>query len=440
MVLDERGQSSVEPLVAFYIENFNCGGIQKIVSILAKELQRRGRKVEVVVCDASGSLAEAFAGLPVVELAPSNRLRVRLAALQSDPLGFRRLLLPVLLANPPSETLQFVPGLTQYIRAHRPSALFSGGTYMNIECLFAKRLASSQVRLVMSERTHFSVAKLSSLKRHNVQWRRRFIAPLVRWAYPQADAIVAVSHGVARDLAHVTKAHTIRVIHNPTITPDFEARLSAPLEHRWMNHKSVPVILSVGRLAPQKGLPILLRAFALVTREQSARLVIIGGPTDSDKLDRQKGKLLALAESLGVVGDVDFLGYLANPLPYMRQCDLFVLSSLFEGFPNVLVEALAAGCRIVSTDCPSGPAEILRGGDFGTLVAVGDVESLARAMREALRRKHDLTRQKEWAKSFAFNEAIAAYDRVLLGLEAQVSPAVSGGGCIPDEAYSSVGS
>ena len=145
----------------------------------------------------------------------------------------------------------------------------------------------------------------------------------------------------------------ITTLHNPTLTPDLASRLAQPLEHPWFEGGGPPVVLSVGRLAHQKDFPTLLRAFARVRERRPLRLAIGGKGSPM-----QVARVHELADQLGIRADIAVLGFLPNPLPYMARAAVFVLSSRYEGFPNVLVEALAAGTPVVSTDCPSGPREI----------------------------------------------------------------------------------
>ena len=132
------------------------------------------------------------------------------------------------------------------------------------------------------------------------------------------------------------------------------------------------MILSAGRLSAQKDFPTLIRAFATLRATREARLVILGGATADGKTEIRQQDLVALAEGLGVASDICLLGFMSNPYAYMARSKVFALSSAWEGFGNVLVEALACGCPVVSTDCPFGPAEILEGGRYGRLVQVGD--------------------------------------------------------------------
>ena len=189
----------------------------------------------------------------------------------------------------------------------------------------------------------------------------------------------SVSHGVAEDTARVTgmPPKHISVAHNPVITPRLLALAETPLEHPWFVEHETPVILGAGRLTRQKDFHTLIRAFAQAREVRPCRLIILGD-------GGQRDELLALATELGVAEDVDLPGFAANPYAWMRAADLFVLSSRWEGSPNVLTEAMACGTPVVSTDCPSGPRETLQDGRFGPLVAVGDDKGLGQAILDTL--------------------------------------------------------
>jgi glycosyltransferase involved in cell wall biosynthesis len=204
---------------------------------------------------------------------------------------------------------------------------------------------------------------------------------MLRIFYPWAASVVAVSRGVADDLARVSglPRESVGVIYNPVITPTMLALAREAPSHPWLAPGQPPVILGVGRLARQKDFLTLVRAFAELRRHRAVRLIILGEGEDRPALE-------GLARELGVAEDVALPGFQDNALAYMAGSALFVLSSAWEGLPTVLIEALAAGTRVVSTDCPSGPREILQEGRLGALVPVGNAAALATAMLEALDR------------------------------------------------------
>jgi glycosyltransferase involved in cell wall biosynthesis len=233
----------------------------------------------------------------------------------------------------------------------------------------------------------------------------------MRRNYLQADAITAVSNGVADDIARSIgiPREAITTLYNPTITPDFAAKASQPVAHPWFADGAPPVLLAVGRTTFQKDFPTLLRAFARVRQDRPVRLAIVG-----EANAKQTARLQDLAGELDVQDAFALLGYQPNPLPYMARAAALVLSSRYEGFPNVLLEAMACGTPVVSTDCPSGPSEILDGGAYGALVPVGDDAALAAAIGATLATPPDPARLRARASIFDYRTAIARYAAVLL--------------------------
>ncbi|HEY3248792.1 MAG TPA: glycosyltransferase [bacterium] len=299
--------------------------------------------------------------------------------------------------------------LARAVRAERPAVVLSTSSGGNVVAALGVRLAGAQTRLVLSERNTFSAARAERFSRATP------VTAIKRFFYTQADRIIAVSRGVADDLITALRLpkDLVTVIYNPVVDDTLPALASAPLEHPWFGG-DVPVILAAGRLVPQKDFPTLLRAFAELRPRHPARLVVLGeGP--------QRGELLALAGALGIAESVQFPGFVSNPFAYMRRCTVFALSSRFEGLPGVLIQAMACGAAVVSTDCPSGPAEIIEDGTSGFLVPVGDSPALALAIGRLLadpelrRRTADAAERR--ARRFGVPEMIREYEDVLAGTD-----------------------
>jgi len=273
-----------------------------------------------------------------------------------------------------SHTISSLPSLVSYLRREQPVALLAAKDRANQVAILARHLPGVSTRVVVRMGTTVSAALAGKSQMQKWLW----YLPM-RLIYPLADAIVAVSHGVAEDLSKITglPIDRIQVIPNPVIVPRLATLAGHSVAHPWFNENQVPVILGVGRLTRQKDFPTLIKAFATVRAERPCHLVIIGEGRDRPALER-------LAAGLGIEDDVDLPGFAENPYAYMSRAALFVLSSLWEGSPNVLTEALSLGVPVVSTDCPSGPSEILAGGRHGHLVPVGDPQALAGAILETL--------------------------------------------------------
>jgi glycosyltransferase involved in cell wall biosynthesis len=361
--------------IAILLPALGSGGAERVMLNLARGLVERGCEVDMLLVRAEGAF------LP--DLDP----RVRLV-----DLGARR-------------ALAAFPALLRTLRRERPQALLSNLPYLNLLSVPARRLGSPGTRLVLIEHNDLARSTAHGVRR----WERLF--PLAaRLLYPRADRVVAVSQGVADGLVRLAGLHREKmdVIYNPILSPDLESLAAADPGHPWFAPGEPPVVLAVGRLTAQKDYPTLLRAFAQLRANRPARLLVLG---EGELLD----ELGALARSLGIAADVQFAGFDANPYRFMKRSAVLALSSAWEGFGNVLVEALACGTQVVSTDCPSGPAEILAGGEFGRLVPVGDAAALAEALGEALDRPIPPESLRRRAADFSVAAAVERYIPLLTG-------------------------
>jgi glycosyltransferase involved in cell wall biosynthesis len=275
-----------------------------------------------------------------------------------------------------SHSIAGVPRLAYYLWKRRPDVLITERVRVNVAALRAARLARLRTKVFAGVHTTMS-EELAHLRPEK---KRSHFAAMSRY-YPRNAGLIAVSRGVARDLLETLRIphERIHVVRNPVVTPELVRMADVQASHPWFSEDSPPVVLGAGRLEPQKDFSMLIRAFALLRRQRPSRLVILGQGGQRDQLHR-------LAKELGVAEEVSFPGFVDNPYAYMARSRLFVLSSAWEGSPNVLVEALAVGVPVVATDCPSGPREILQDGRYGILVPVGDVPALASAMAETLAR------------------------------------------------------
>jgi glycosyltransferase involved in cell wall biosynthesis len=362
------------------------GGAQRRTLTLIREFVGRGHQVDLVVVEPSGALhGEIPAAVRCVPLKSPW-----VACLPAR--GVRKLKL--FLCRRP---------LAEYLRRHRPDVLLSAASHTSLTALAGRRLSGAGTPLVLRVSSHLTASHGGTLNLFN---RMRYLTAC-RW-FAEADAVIAVSGAIAEDIAQHTGVarHRIRTIYNPIFTKDLLDRAAAPLDHPWFGEEEPPVILGVGRLAAHKDFPTLIRAFAAVRGRRPARLVILGE-------GRLRRELTLLAHSLGIAADIHMPGYVTNPLAWMSRAAVFVLSSSCEGLPGVLIEAMAAGCRVVSTDCPSGPAEILENGAYGRLVPVGDHVALAEAIAATLDAPHDPQRLRARAADFSVNRGVDEYLEVL---------------------------
>jgi glycosyltransferase involved in cell wall biosynthesis len=244
-------------------------------------------------------------------------------------------------------------------------------------------------------------------------FKGRFMPFLVRHTYRRAEGIIAVSQGVAEDIVRFTGISKERVhtLYNPVVTPEIGERAREPVDHPWFKPGAPPVILGAGSLSVQKDFDTLVRAFALLRQSQEAKLIILGE-------GKRRRELEKVIHQLNLGADVELPGFVPNPFAYMGKAALFVLSSRWEGLPGVLIQAMACGCPVVSTDCPSGPREILDAGRYGSLIEVGDVPGLAHAMQEALTTPLSGEILQRRARQFSASEVIPKYINVLFAHKA----------------------
>ncbi|WP_290871133.1 glycosyltransferase [Aquabacterium sp.] len=264
--------------------------------------------------------------------------------------------------------------LTQALRTSRPQLVFSAFPHTNVATVAAVRQAKVGARCVVSEH-----APLRQQIAREGGWRYRVLPPVVRWAYPKADAVVAVSEGVRADLqVMLGERCAVHVIANPVIDDAQPLSPEVPAQHPWLKDPALAVVMSVSRLSVEKDIPTLMRAFATVHAQRpQTRLMLLGEGPDRSRLE-------ALRQSLGLDDVVQLLGQVEAPRQWMQHAQAFALASLYEGFGNVLIEALSCGLPVVATDCPVGPREVLAGGRHGQLVPVGDTDAMARALLKAL--------------------------------------------------------
>lgn len=364
--------SEINPRVAFFIGSFGGGGIERITAHLAHSLVKLGVKIDLILNQGeSPHLWRMPPETRVIDLKTPN-------------------------------LYMSLPGLVRYIKQEQPSALLAADHYLNEIALLSKRISGVPLRVVVAEHN-----QLSKTARNATTMKGQLAPIFARFLYPWADGIVAVSHGVAKDLAQTAKIplERIQTIYNPVINPEMLANAKEPLEHSWFTEEAIPTILGVGKLEPQKDFPNLIRAFAKVRQLKQARLVILGWGPDRPQLE-------ALVKELGVETDVDFPGYVQNPYAYMARTSVFVLSSAWEGLPTVLIEAMALGMPVVSTDCESGPSEILADGKYGYLTPVGDSEALADAILQVLSGNSKPV-DPNWLNHFSLEAATRKYLNIL---------------------------
>ncbi len=378
--------------LAVLLPTLEGGGMERAMLALAGGFAARGYRVDVVAGHAAGALAGS--------VPPTTTLHN--------------------LGVPRPYTLARLPGLVRYLRRQRPAALLSAIDGTNLLALLARRLAGWRGRLVVSCHNHLSWEQHNWSTLHpRSQLQYRLLMPaLVGRAYPHADAIVAVSHSIARDVAataHLPRAR-ITVLPHPIVTPDMPARAAAAPPHPWLHpttgDTNVPVLLGVGRLHPRKDFATLLRAVALLRAERPVRLLLLG---EGD----ERARLTALATELGIADAVALPGFVPDPLPAMARAAVLVLPSLTEGLGMVLVEAMAVGTPVVATRC-EGAREVLADGRYGRLVPLAQPAALAAAIVATLDAPPPAALLQQRAADFTLEHSTAGYVRLLVTTEGVV--------------------
>ena len=358
--------------ISILMPDLRGGGAERVAVNLANGFAQRGYAVDMVLLSATGVF--------LVDL----RTEIRVVDLQAKRL--RNAVLP----------------LIRYLHQTKPTAVLVCMWPLTIVALWARTLTRVHTRVVVAEHTTWSQDKIASSS-----WGRWKVGKTMHYAYPGADGIVIVSNGAADDLSRLANLDrkNISVIYNPVVG-DTKPPSSVPLAPAGWWTGSHQKVLAVGTLKSIKDYATLLNAFAHLRQRVNVCLLILGEGECRDALETQ-------ARQLGIEANVFMPGFVKDTSSYYQHADLHVLSSTGEGFGNVIVEALEAGTPVVSTDCPSGPREILSDGKFGHLVPVGNAVALATAMAESLLATHDTAALKARAQDFSIDKAVDRYEALL---------------------------
>jgi len=359
--------------IAIFLPSLSGGGAEKMMVNIARGFSENGIQVDLVLGNAKG---------PYMSMVPTE---VRIVDLKST-----RLLLSL-------------RKLARYLKVEKPQSLLVTLESSSVIALLAKIISRVSTKLVVRIPNN-----MSQQMKNAKSTKHKFILRLASMLYKKADGIIAISEGVAKDTAKVTgiPLEKIEVIYNPVVTDELIKKSREQVNHIWFNSE-VPTIVGVGRLSKQKDFPVLIEAFSKVIKKRDARLVIIGEGEEQESLNQ-------LVKDLGLTKLVDFIGFVDNPYKFMEKSSVFVLSSAWEGFGNVIVEAMACGTPIVSTDCKSGPSEILDNGNFGKLVPVGDSEKMATAIIESLDNSINSEIIKDRAAEFRLDSIKKQYLKMLV--------------------------
>lgn len=357
--------------ISILLPNLEAGGAEKVALLLANEFVTQGFKVDIVLLKATGEL------LPLLDkrtnIVDLDAYRIRQ--------GFKPLL--------------------KYLKLEKPDSLIALMWPLTILAVSAFKLARLRGTIIVSDHTTFSKSPIMTS-----QLKLLFFKLSVPIVYPLANTRLAVSEGVAHDLAklgHISQK-TITVIHNPINLKPQLFNLKQQLK-AWKNFQGKKIV-AVGSLKWAKNYPLLLEAFSVVLLREKAKLAIVGQGELHPNLKTHTQKL-------GIDKYVDFIGFSNTPQAWMASADLLVLSSHYEGLPSVLIESLAVGTPVVSTNCKSGPKEILKNGKYGKLVPVNDVNALAEAMYNSLQEEHDIEALKNRAQDFSVDKIAQQYLNIM---------------------------
>jgi len=359
--------------VFFLIDSLSGGGAQKVFIRLATELTKRGYKVSLLTFNKNGpNLKNIPFGIPVQELSRGN----------------------IILS---------VVSLILLLRKKKCDVLISGLNYSNLVS-FISSLFISGISIIRTQHNVFedaSALEESKLKKYR---RKLIVKPLMRLVFKKSDCIVSVSPGVKNDLISYLniEPEKIKVIYNPVLSGELVIKSEEKVDHRWIKEGKT-ILLGVGRLTVAKGFKTLIKAFSIVNKsDEKSRLMILGEGEGRNQLE-------ALIDRLELNEKVYMPGFVDNPYKFMKKADLFILSSNWEGFGLVLAEAMAFSTPVVSTDCETGPSEILEQGKWGRLVPTNNPELMAEAILDSLK---DPINPEERAKDFSVVKAADEYEKL----------------------------
>ena len=377
--------------IALVIPHLGGGGAERSVLKLARGLLARGHAVDLLVFEKTETLADEVpvgTGRLVLQHKPIYGVRDRLHI--ASRFGFR--VLPLLRRD----LLSDARAVATYIDKERP------------DCILPSLPRAKSATVLALCFTKFNPVVIPIVRNVLMNRKRRF-RRLYAILFPSAHHVVAVSDGVADNVARNLKLPREKIsrIYNPVVTEEIADLARYTPDHPWMSDNGPPIVLSVGRLARVKDFPTLLRAFLQVSRNRRVRLIILGEGSWRHRLEN-------MVRKLGIETIVSLPGWASNPYAFMSRASVLILSSKHEGLGNVLIEAMACGCPCISTNCPSGPAEILEDGRFGPLVPVGDDTALAAAMERVLDSPPNKSTLLSRAKHFSLNASLDHYERIIV--------------------------
>ena len=328
--------------IAFYIARYSHSGVPLAQIRLAKAFLRRGYKIEFLIGYTSPNLK-----IPVIPGAKVINLNI-------------------------SRTSLLIYPIAKHIKKYKPDIIFSAEDHLNTIVSMAAFFVRSEAKISASSR--ISPYRTYSDKLLSKEWVLKYLNPIAR---RRIDVNVCVSKDMIKAYQEIFGETNHQAIYNIAYDQDTSIKMSEIIEDAWIADNSIPLVITAGRLSPGKGFPDLINAIDILKCEMPIKLAILGEGESRKELE-------SLIKSKNLEDTVRLLGFQSNPLKYFNKANVFVLSSYFEGLPNVLIEAMASGCSVVSTDCPTGPREVLQDGKFGDLIPMHNPEAMAKAIKKSL--------------------------------------------------------
>ena len=358
--------------ISFFLPSLQGGGAERVLVQLVNSFHLKGYQVELVVGDANGPYRQ--------EVHPDVRV-----------IDFKK-----------QRVLSCLLPLVRYLRARRPLALYTTMMHANVLSIIAKGISGVATRVVVREAN-----TTESTNGKPVEESKSALLRIAARVYPRAHAVVCVSHGVKNSLMrdlNLSDSSKLSVIYNPVISDQFYTLANEPTPLLTFKRKNASLLVAVGRLQKAKDYPTLLRAFAIFRQNRDSQLLILGEGTEREKLE-------SMISDLGLKEDVLMPGFVSNPFAYMKEADLFVHSSLYEGMPNSIIQALALHKRAVVTRTKDGPAELFDGVEGVKVVSTGQPEAFANAVEQMLVAVDVREPSEQWFTMFSKDAIVSQYEQ-----------------------------
>ncbi|OYR83522.1 hypothetical protein DJ84_08015 [Halorubrum ezzemoulense] len=355
--------------ISLFIGDLSIGGAERVAVNLANQLAVNGHQVEIVLVERQGELVSAV----------SDNVNI----FELDTKRMRWAVIP----------------LTRYLRESKPEVVIPLLTPANVIMILAAKISRTAPQVIVTEHGQKMESSSLSMKRDTI---------LAKYLYKYADNIVGVSNGVSENVRSWANIDpdSVTTIYNPVIDEEMISRKPPAPPHPWFQQNDIKVILTAGRHVKQKDHSTLIRSFTRLLKDRKdVRLVLLGEGELTPEYEQ-------LAKELGSHEKILLPGFVEDPFQYMSHADVFVLSSRWEGLSLVLIEAMASGTQVVSTDCPSGPSEVLMNGEYGNLVPVGDPEAMKNALIDIFENPFPEERLRDRARDFSIEKSTNQYENL----------------------------